>query len=160
MNIKKYLILVSLLILNGNVSAQVCPYGAYPGKLDEPQICRPPPNETSEPSQPQVRWENRWGAIATDVINGKLGAVVGMRTKKQAQKLAMSECRSKGGKKCTVDIVYYNQCAVMILGNKKYNTASAANIEEATRIGMKTCFSSDANCRVYYSDCSPAERVR
>jgi len=48
----------------------------------------------------------------------------------------------------------------MIVGSKKYNTSSAATPEEATRNGMRTCNASDTNCRVYYADCSFAERVQ
>ncbi|WP_392389941.1 DUF4189 domain-containing protein [Acinetobacter courvalinii] len=43
-----------------------------------------------------------------------------MRSKRQAEKAALTECRAKGGKKCEVDLAYYNQCAVMVTGDNSY----------------------------------------
>ncbi|HNV83090.1 MAG TPA: DUF4189 domain-containing protein [Arenimonas sp.] len=138
-----------------------CPPGQYPANPPAVNICYPmPDSEDSNPTQSTVRWETRWGAIATDNLNGKLGASVRAKSKRIATKAAVAQCRLNGGTKCIVDIAYYNQCAVMVLGEKKYNTASAATLEEAKTIGMKACGLSNKNCRVYYSDCSPAERVR
>ena len=138
-----------------------CPSGQYPANPPAVNICYPiPDTEDSSPQQSTVHWQTRWGAIATDNLNGKLGASVGAKSKRIATKAAVAQCRSNGGTKCIVDIAYYNQCAVMILGEKKYNTASAATLEQARDIGMKACSLSNQNCRVYYSDCSLAERVR
>ncbi len=159
---RKLLLGLVLLIIAG--AAAACPEGQQPAgnpTTGNPSGCVPyAGSQQSQPSAPQVIWETRWGAIATDVVRGKLGSVVGMPNKRKAQQVAISQCRANGGTKCTVDIAYYNQCAVMIVGSKKYNTSSAATLEEATRNGMQTCNASDTNCRVYYADCSFAERVQ
>ncbi|MBJ8417726.1 DUF4189 domain-containing protein [Acinetobacter courvalinii] len=109
---------------------------------------------------PQPVWADRWGAISADGIIGSLGIAVDMPSKSKAEKAAIAECQSKGGKNCKVDISYYNQCAAMILGDKNYNTSSAATKEKAIELGMRTCNKEgDSNCRVYYSGCSTAVRV-
>lgn len=158
----KIFIFLSFITLSSLAKAEGgCPSGQYPANPPAVNICYPiPGSEDSTPPQSIVQWETCWGAIAMDNLNGKLGASVGAKSKRIATKAAVAQCRSNGGTKCIVDIAYYNQCAVMVLGEKKYNTASAATLEEAQTIGMKACSLSNKNCRVYYSECSPAERVR
>ena len=111
------------------------------------------------PAPPQERWAKRWGAIATDADNAKLGAVVDMASEKQARSAALKACKDKGGINCTVDISYYNRCAVLVTGDKVYNVSSAATIDEATKSGFIKCERYDVNCRVYYSDCSLPVRI-
>jgi hypothetical protein len=139
-----------------------CPSGFYPISSPGVMGCAPIPGygDSSRSSQSSPEWQTRWGAIAVDGRKGSLGTAVGMQSKGVAESTAMIECQAKGGENCEVDLAYYNQCAVMILGSSKLNTASAATIEEATQVGMKTCTASDTNCRVYYSDCSYPVRTR
>ncbi len=139
-----------------------CPPGYYPISSPGVMGCAPIPgygdsSQSVQPSSPE--WQTRWGAIAVDGKKGSLGTAVGMRSKGEAENTAMLECRAKGGDSCEIDLTYHNQCAVMILGSSKLNTASAATIEEATQVGMKTCTASDTNCHVYYSDCSYAAQA-
>ena len=137
-----------------------CPPGQYPPNPSNTSVCYPFP-ESQGPAAvqqlqaPRGHWETRWGAIAIDTSSASLGSVVGMQNRQKAEKAALMQCRARGGNACKVDITYYNQCAVMILGNKKYNTASAATINDATKLGMQTCSAADTNCRVYYAECSP-----
>ena len=150
-----------LFILSDSTFAEGgCPPGTYPANPPATNVCNPFPDSqgnSRQPStpQPQGRWETRWGAIAIDTSSASLGSVVGMQNRRKAEKAALMQCRARGGNACKVDITYYNQCAVMILGNKKYNTASAATINDATKLGMQTCSAADTNCRVYYAECSP-----
>lgn len=141
-----------------------CPPGYYP--LNTPGVsgCAPIPGYSSStgPSQgsdPQFRWSKTWGAISADGVSGTLGTVVGMATEQQAKYAALTKCRDSGGNACKVDLTFHNQCAVMILGSRKYTTASAATIEEATQLGMTTCQSGDIDCRVYYAECSIPVRI-
>jgi hypothetical protein len=117
-------------------------------------------NNIAKSVEPPARWMDTWGAIAADADNGSLGTVVGMSSEQEAQRAALAQCRAKGGAKCEVDLTYYNQCAVMILGNKTYATARAETIERATQLGMKICNTENTKCRVYYSDCSLARRTQ
>lgn len=150
----RILLMLGLVSLGDVATAQTaCPMGVSPG---DPR-CGPSPSATGQnplAHVPQVNWDTRWGAIAADGISGSLGTSVNMKSRRKAQKEALSKCREQGGSKCAIDITYYNQCAVMVLGDKKYNTASAATINEATELGMRGCQESNSDCRVYYADCS------
>lgn len=165
----KWLLVVGLPSLSGSALAEGgCPSGMIPYSGTDISSCGPIPagyysgtdNDISQSVKSPNRWITTWGAIAADATSASLGTVVGMSSEQEAQRAALAECRARGGEKCEVDLTYYNQCAVMILGNKTYNTASAQTIERATQLGMKTCNTDDTNCRVYYSDCSLARRTR
>ncbi|MCU4638996.1 DUF4189 domain-containing protein [Acinetobacter courvalinii] len=156
------LIVLSVIFLGVSSSIYACPAGMVelPGG-----VCLPPDHQNSplnnlpSASPPPPVWATRWGAIATDGPTASLGAVVDMRSKRQAEKAALTECRAKGGKKCEVDLAYYNQCAVMVTGDNSYLSQGAVSKEEATRIAMQKCQAKDVNCRVYYSGCSMPVRV-
>ncbi|MCH7294311.1 DUF4189 domain-containing protein [Acinetobacter higginsii] len=144
-------------------SIYACPAGMVElpgGTCLPPDHQNSPLNNLPSASPPPV-WADRWGAIATDNKTGSLGVSVDMKNKTKAQKAAIADCQAKGGKTCEVDIAYYNQCAAMVLGSKKYNTARAATKEKAIELGMQACNSEDGNknCSVYYSGCSTAVRV-
>ena len=134
-----------------------CPVGTYPANPPATNICNPfPGNENDgQPQQPQGRWETRWGAIATDGLSAAVGAVTSVKSKRQAVKAAMSQCRAKGGKNCKAILSYYNQCAVIVSGDKQHTAQSAATINVASEIGMSKCSPIDTNCRIYYAECSP-----
>lgn len=140
-----------------------CPSGYYP--ISSPSVigCAPIPGYGSESQSTQAsspEWQARWGAIVADGKKGSLGTASGVKSKREAESIATVDCRAKGGDDCQVELVYYNQCGVMIVGDRGYNTASAATADEATQTGMKTCSASDINCRVYYSDCSYPVQTR
>ena len=103
----------------------------------------------------QVRWADRWGAIATDG-NGHAGIVKGMASKSSAQKAAVAECRRRGGGGCVVRLSYHNQCAAVVAGATGSNNASAATEDEAIHFAMSDCETVEGRgaCRVYYSGCS------
>lgn len=159
--INKIVVTLFLYAISGYVSAQVCPWGAYPGRLDEPQICRPQPNdESTTPQVPRVIWENRWGAIAIG-DNSRIGTAVSMRSKHKAEKAAMSRCAANGGGKgCRIEISYYNQCGVIAWGETTAITQGAETIEVASKVALEKCNSKTRNCKIYYADCSLPERVK
>lgn len=162
------LLTVFLLGVSGLARAEGgCPSGMIPYSGTDISSCGPIPagyysdsNSIPKSAEPPARWMDTWGAIAADADNGSLGTVVGMSSEQEALRAALAQCRAKGGAKCEVDLTYYNQCAVMILGNKTYATARAETIERATQLGMKTCNAENTKCRVYYSDCSLARRTQ
>lgn len=159
----KFLLIVSLFASCGLAWAQTaCPNGVPPGS---PQ-CGPSPTyhgvtpTPSVPRPPTPKWATRWGAIAIDDPNSIAGAVVGKRSKRQAEKSAIAECKARGGWDCHVRIAYRDQCAVIVWGKKKYSTASAATKEQAVQIGMQICNAGDIDCQVYYEDCSLPVRIQ
>lgn len=115
---------------------------------------QPPAQQSQPPPQPTGYWEKTWGAIAPSPVGGVLGTALGASSKEEAERLALEDCKAKGGGACKVDIAYHNQCAVMVLGDEVFNTAHAASIEEAANIGMQQCQRESGNCRVYYSACT------
>ncbi|WEI17691.1 DUF4189 domain-containing protein [Acinetobacter proteolyticus] len=106
------------------------------------------------PPQPTGYWVKTWGAIAPSPKGGVLGTAVGADSKGEAERLALSDCKKKGGQSCQVDLAYHNQCGVMVVGEKIFNTAHAASIEEASNLGLKQCQKESRNCQVYYSACT------
>ena len=156
-------LLLCFLSLSGAANAQGCPAGipsaGNPGCI--------PPDRTNSPyyqngsTQPSAsgRWETRWGAFVLDQKTG-LGISSGMSSKRAALSAATADCRAKGGTRCKVELVYSNQCGVLIEGDRGYNTAAADTVEQATSIGMRTCENADANCKLYFSECSQAQLVK
>jgi hypothetical protein len=126
-------------------------------------VCSPIPGygQQQTPQQPIEQWERRWGAIATDGPNGALGATTDKRSKQEASQVAMQDCQSKGGVNCKIDTAYYNQCAAVVVGDGGYNVPSAATVDRAVELGMKTCHDAGrTNCHAYYTACSLPARVR
>lgn len=106
------------------------------------------------PPQPTGYWEKTWGAIAPSPVGGVLGTAVGASSKEEAERVALADCKAKGGGACEVQIAYHNQCGVMTIGNERLFTASAGTVEEAKEYGLELCQAKDTNCRVYYSACT------
>ena len=98
-----------------------CPEGYYfTGRMIQGQgasypECAP---DIQQPQQPQGRWETRWGAIAIDDSKSRLGAFKGAKTKRQASKAAIAQCRAEGGGEgCKVKLTFYNQCSALAWGD-------------------------------------------
>ena len=144
-----------------------CPDGYYPANPPATNVCYPfPETETNSQNQePQVRWATRWGAIAiaSKTVSGGasvVGAATSKASKSKAQKAAMDECRAKGGAKCVIKLAYYNQCAVIVWGDRGYNLVNAETLDKAKQNAIQSCSNADTNCAVYYSACSLPERIQ
>lgn len=111
-------------------------------------------SEQEAPARPTGWWEKTWGAIAPSPKGGVLGVSTGASSKAAAERLALTDCKTKGGKACFVDLAYHNQCAVMIVGNKFISSFSNATVTEASARGLARCRTNDTNCTVYYSACT------
>lgn len=168
----RWLLLGLLLLLGSTVHAEgECPPGMFPTNppgTQGPVGCAPIPGydqqQQAQPQQPQSpppQWATRWGAIATDGPGGHLGAVTGLTSKSDAQRLAIADCHAKGGIQCEVEVAYDNECAAMVLGHKEHSSNAAATTDEAVSLGMKICANAgDTNCHVYYSACSLPIRIQ
>ena len=156
------ILLGSVVHAEGNCPTGYYPIGASPGQ-GGPQGCAPIPGYDSNQQQPTTttpEWASRWGAIATDSVKGSLGAVTGLPSKADAQRTALTDCANKGGSTCKIDVVYGNECAVMVAGKAGYNFSADASMDKATESAMQTCSSADTNCHVYYSACSLPVRIQ
>ncbi len=152
----------------GNCPAGFYPIGAASGQ-GGPQGCAPIPGygnsqstqQQASPRQAPLKWASQWGALATDAATGSLGTIIGADTRGDAEQQAIEDCQSKGGSHCKVSVSYSNGCAAMVIGDKEYNSNSAATVDEAVKIGMKNCTNSgNANCHVYFSTCSMPVRIQ
>jgi hypothetical protein len=163
-----------LLLLSGMVHAEgICPPGMYstnPPGMPGPISCAPIPSYAQNPGQqaaPQIpqqppeRWQDHFGAIATDTHVGALGAATNLVNQDNAATTAIADCRSKGGLACKIEIVYRNECAAMIVGHPGYAIATGTIMSEAAQKGMKMCTESgNTSCHVYYSACSLPVRIQ
>ena len=112
------------------------------------------------PAAPPARWVDRWGAIASDRIS-VFGIVSDKASKSEAERAALSECRTRGGGECQVTFAYHNQCAAVAAGQKGTISFHAPTVEEAIEASLKKCeVEKGGECRVYYSGCSLPVRVQ
>lgn len=160
-----------LLALVGDASAQQAPHvcGAGPGPdevmagvqsggngMAPTPLCywKSQPRQPQQAPRPTGYWEKTWGAIATSETGDALGTAVGLPDRAQAERIAMQDCKAKGGGGCRVDLTYHNQCAVMVVGNRQLGLSRAASIDEATQDAIGVCNAKGDSCRVYYSACT------
>lgn len=113
---------------------------------------------------PEPKWDKRWGAFASDPITSKVGVAVGMESKRDAEKAAIDHCRSKGGQQCRTLLAYFNQCAAVAWGPDSSGTGdlisvSAARKDAAEFAALKECSTNSTACKIFFSECSYAERV-
>lgn len=125
------------------------------GGRAEPRSVTPPIPQGSPVPRPSGYWEKTWGAIATPPSHGGVtGIAVGAHSQRDAERLALADCKAKGGGVCSVKLSYLNQCAVMTVGSGFSCATSAESIERATEIGMADCRKRGVHCRVEYSGCT------
>lgn len=112
------------------------------------------------PDSDRPAWKKQWGAIATDGANSALGTADEKDTKKSAEKTATERCLRNGGKRCVVELSYYNQCASMIVGPGLYFIQSAETKDKSIADGMDRCRKSEEKyCHKYHSGCSLPKRA-
>ena len=140
-----------------------CPNGYYPVNGYGVSGCAPIPGYNQRlqtPPSAQTQWRSRWGAIATDEVNGVVGSSSGLSREAHAKEAALADCKSKGGESCRFAVSYANGCGAMIAGDNRFNVDRAATEQEAIEIGMRTCQREDKNCRVYFTSCSYPVRIQ
>jgi hypothetical protein len=146
-----------LLLVACSVRAQNCPEGMVPEGGQGVASCAPSGNY----AQPQGHWVNAWGAIATDVSKGAVGASYDQSDEQQAKMAAINNCTSNGGANCKIEITYGNSCVAMLQGDNGYTTGRAETIDKAIKIGMESCSKSGINnCAARYTSCSTAKWVQ
>lgn len=132
-----------------------CPIGTVPLRGNGWEGCAPA-NESSQSSG--QRWRTQWGSIAIDGSKDVVAASTQSRTKKISEKLALEECRQKGGDNCRIDLSYFNQCAAVIASPTSFYTQSAVTEDAAIERGLNRCRQSEHDCEVRYSACSLPSR--
>jgi hypothetical protein len=111
--------------------------------------------------QPKAVWADRWGAIAVDENTGKAGTVEGQPSKSSANSVALEECAKNGGMSCSILLTFHNQCAAVAQhpGEGELSASGNPTKEGAEQDAIARCPEGNA-CKIVYSKCSFAERVR
>lgn len=177
--IRLLFVLVSLVLLPVTAFAEGrCPPGQYPVGGQGAGGCAPIPgsgggsSESSSPV-PTGKWEDRWGAIAEESsprapgVPLATGVSESRKTKREANAVALEECKKVGGTKCTVTMTYFNQCVALadptmdqlIARGGKSIGYRAKTDEDAKALALKECEGLDGGqqCRIIYSACSLSE---
>jgi hypothetical protein len=160
------LLLGSLISQNQAVAeGGTCPNGYYPINGGGVSGCAPIPGynqqrQSRSPGLPAPRWEDRWGAIVTDANKGVVGSATGKRSRSEAKRAAIADCESREGRNCTVQMVYENGCASLIVGDDIFHVTADATKEDAERVGIESCSGKTTNCRAFFTACSPPVRIR
>lgn len=162
--IKKCLLFVALALEGTLAQAQVgpCPPGMseYSSSNGIP-ACGP---LHSNDNQPQGRWVDQWGAYAmgNDGTTGFSSSQVGER---EAEQAAVSNCLSRAGKQCKVEMTYRNGC-IAVIGSKSsdgsgsHNASSDATKEKAIKRAITVCEKEGGiSCQVFRTECSPAKWI-
>jgi hypothetical protein len=128
-----------------------------------PLACNQQPQQTQQQAatQPRAVWADRWGAIAIDENTGQVGTIERQPSNTEANRIALSECARVGGASCRILLSFHNQCAAAAQYPSGGALSAAGNPTKqgAEQAAISHCDEGNA-CRVIYSECSFAERVR
>lgn len=138
-----------------------CPPGMVPYTAASPNACAPMPNSPAPRGAAGPRWASQWGALAFDAAAGIMGAASDTRSKREAKRIALEDCRARGGQACKVEMSYRDSCVVVVAGDRQSDTTTASSAERAAEIGLGTCEArKDRRCQLYYAECSFPVRER
>ncbi|AUT49265.1 DUF4189 domain-containing protein [Achromobacter sp. AONIH1] len=155
---------VMLALANPAAAEQGCADGYKPTPTQNGVECRPVPGlyrGSGAGAAPQVRWEERWGAIVMDAASGMTGIGGSQPTEEAAIQAATAMCQRKGGKNCRVDITYSNQCGALAWGSSHAVSARGRTLEIASKFAIDACEKTTGKkCEVFFSDCSLPVRAQ
>lgn len=141
--------------------AGLAPIGQAPGPICVPQpgygIGGPSPVQQQQPSAPPPRWLDRWGAVAIDAVAGKMGTATDRKSRRDAERTALKDCKSRGGteQQCKKTLLIYgNGCGAVAMGADLVLGRGGGSIEEASARAMKECGLNSTGCEVLYTRCS------
>lgn len=152
---------VLLFLLSSLTYAQVgpCPPGMsqYPSPNGVPS-CGPLRSD-----YPQVagHWVDKWGAyVISDDNNGITGWSSNQPDADIANKVAIENCISKGGRRCSVSATYKNSCIAVAASEGGGYWYTDITREIANEKAIKLCEKSgERNCRIFRTECSPAKWI-
>lgn len=164
---KLRILLLSLLLLFGGMAHAEgnCPEGYYTiggGSPGAPQGCAPIPGyvQGQQPQQQPQQWSSQFGAIASYIPKGILGAATNRVSKQFAEQAALDDCQSKGGTDCKIETSYMNGCGAVVAGHPGYAVNTGATEAQAVQDAMSACTGSGfTNCHVVYIGCSLPKRI-
>ncbi|WP_394372390.1 DUF4189 domain-containing protein [Ralstonia wenshanensis] len=136
------------------------PSAGNPGCIPPDQQSSPYYQRGQQPVSPPPVWADRWGAVVVDEQTGQAGLVTGRASRQDAIDAARHDCEKFGSSRCKLQLAYYNQCVAIGWGQNRFSTSSAPTLQEAEADAMKGCNGITTGCKIAYSACSLAERVR
>lgn len=171
---RSYAALMLLFVSFGVYAEGRCPPGQYPVGDQNAGGCAPIPGggAAGQWQRPAGEWQTRWGAVAEDFSAAERGGATSTgvaesrRSKREAGKVAIEQCKKGGGQDCRVVASYYNQCIAIAdpLPKSKGGPGGASSIisaitaDVARSEALKRCGAgSGAPCTVAYSACSMSE---
>jgi hypothetical protein len=127
-----------------------------------PLLCNqtPPQGQQQVAPQPQAVWADRWGAVVIAQDTGDAGTATGRASRTEAINASMRDCASHGAKRCQLELAYHNQCAAVAWGATNIYTAGAPTQPLAQSDALKGCTNATTSCKIVYSGCSLAERIK
>lgn len=167
-------LLMSLLLVSTSVvrAEGGCPPGFYPYSMGNaqgqpgPQGCAPIPgyDDNQQQTQPQpapAKWVDHWGAIATAPDQGVIGVSTNLSSEVDATRIALSDCRIKGGVNCKIGLSYRNQCMAFVGAHLGYGLDVGTTPAAASEKTLKDCIDGGlTNCHVIYTGCSLPVRIQ
>lgn len=139
-----------------------CPPGYYPIGAPPTLGCAPIPNNGQRPNATRstAYWADRYGAIAIGSPMVTIaGSSKGFKSRKAAEKAAISDCAPRGATGCKVITSFGNACAAYAVGFDRYAFMTGATRDEASDKTEAQCERGTKNCQVYFTICSEAELI-
>ncbi|WP_329889998.1 DUF4189 domain-containing protein [Stenotrophomonas muris] len=146
-----------------------CPPGYYPVGGQGAMGCAPIPGTASggaaqqsppPPPQPTGEWIKTWGGIAVSASTSDAGVSTGHRSKKEAERKAVSECAASGASDCRVSMTYFNQCVSWVIpsgrtGNGLSGIGTGPTPSDAERAAQGVCKNDKPGaCAPVYANCT------
>lgn len=155
----KFLLMALLLLGSLTTHAQVQVSGCPPGVVPGQPGCGGSDSSDSVSEYKAPIWQDRYGAIAVDVVTGSYGWASGAKSKREAFKAAISDC---GGGGCKVQADGRNTCLATAWGGGIRSYAAGASLEQVETAVLEKCNKNGtgAACKLDYSACSLPVRIR
>ncbi len=140
-----------------------CPPGQFP--VGGPGMLGCAPTGGGAPSPLAEAWTAPWGAIATSPTQLAMGVSNTQNRKRRAEREALDQCKRSGAKDCVIRVSYQNSCVAVASPPEPTPqhlvVGRAFTLENAITTATAECFLQGVGeCKVGYSDCSVAVRIR
>ncbi|NMT36178.1 DUF4189 domain-containing protein [Stenotrophomonas maltophilia] len=144
-----------------------CPPGMYPIGGQGVQGCAPIPGSSGTSMTPSApapapagEWVKTWGAIAVSKATSEAGVSTGMRSRRAAEKEALSKCGISGAPDCSLNMTYFNQCVSWAIpagrsGRGQSGIGSGPTPGAALETARSLCRNDQpGGCDEVYADCT------
>lgn len=119
-----------------------------------------PSGQQNQAPPSSSHWQSRWGAIVTDAPQGIVSSSKDQPNSRKAEQVALSDCKTRGGINCKLQVSYSNGCAALAYSGHTFAVESGPSLNEASRKAIQTCNRAASDCEVYLSTCSAPALVR